>query len=640
MSYSNELQSQGDAFANIRSGLADRGRQKIADYDMEQEMYTGDMIAHRSGLANIAHSQEMPKLFLEYNGVKPLLKKLAPVIGQKTGISQFLTDKFKGSKIENVVNNIKQGYSAASEGRYGDLADMIHDGKGIEGVKNFATNSLTKAKSMVGDNTTPFEDARENVNQWIRRANGSGPSAEVRQIGGARFKSMSPEEQANVSKGAVDEDEIPFRPEELQRGDVYKGLQSGRFKYSKEGGLEDLASGKNIEATTSNRLLGGGRLKIGEGGQMSFTSEGGSPYSAERAFGGGGDAGDVQTPYQASLDINDTGRSFQGSQAYQSRLDNLTAEQDRLSGSVDFGRSTGRVVDPAQLAKPAGKRRAVQPDEPELASPEEVQALRQPNFTSRPNQRVRIRQPADDGGAGPADEGAGPADAGPAFEPQPTNLQGGGSSFTRDTPVADRPSGPYGSGRSAGTDRFEPQGDQLPGMGGQPAQIARPIAEQPALRTNEPRGPLGDEPEGPEALGRSELDPMLRNFSSQPKAQAPSSMRGQYSKPTDSGRSGTTDDTPMSEPMSGGKMLAKDIGESELETAPVEEAEASIPGVGEVLMGLTALGGIVKGAIQEHKEMKAAKAQTPVAPTQPAMQTSGINMDSAPVIDSTDFHHL
>lgn len=635
MSYSNQLQSQGDAFANIRGDLAERGRQKIADYDMDQEIYTGDMIAHRSGLSNIEHSQEMPRLFLEYNGVKPLLKKLAPVIGEKTGISQFLTNKFKGSKIENVVNNIKEGYSAASEGRYGDLADMITDGKGVNGVKEFATNSLTKAKSMVGDNTTPFEDARENVNSWIKRSVGGGPDQEVRQIGGARFNSMSPEDRANVAKGSVDEDEIPFRPEELQRGDVYKGLQSGRFRYSKDSGLEDLASGQKFEATTSNRLLGGGRLKIGEGGQMSFTSEGGEPYSAERAFGGGGDPGDAQTPYQASQQYADTSRSFSADPSYKRGLDNLSAEQDRLTGSVDFGRSTGRPVDPEQLKAP-GKRRAFQ-EEPQ---PQEEQEL-SGQFRTTPGQRVRIRQqPRQDdqggGGGGAEDEpliqrdegggGGGPAEEeGQAFTPQPDTLQGGGQSFSRDTPVADRPSGPYGSGRDTGTDRFEPDVQ------------ARPISEQPAMRT---RGPLGPEPEGPSALSRGELDPMLRNFKSEPGASPPSSMRGQYSKPTDSGRSATTDDTPMSEIPKPGKTLGEDIGKSELETAPVEEAEATLPGVGEVLMGLTALGGIIKGAIQQHREMKQSEAQTPVAPTQPALQTSGINMDTAPVIDSTDFHHL
>ena len=374
--------------------------------------------------------------------------------------------------------------------------------------------------------------------------------------------------------------------------------------------MDDLASGQKFEASTSNRLLGGAKVKVGEGGQLSLQSDSGEPYSAERAFGGGGDPGDAQTPYQASQQYADTSRSFTSDPTYQRGLDNLTAEQDRLSGSVDFARSTGRPVDPEQLKAP-GKRRAFQEE-----TPTEEPAY-QSQFRTTPGQRVRIREPDSGGGGGPAEE------EGQAFTPQPDTLQGGGQSFSRDTPVADRPSGPYGSGRDTGTDRFEPPGEQLPGMGGRPTP-----------------GSLGAEPEGPSALSRGELDPMLRNFKSEPGASPPSSMRGQYSKPTDSGRSATTDDTPMSEIPKPGKTLAEDIGKSELETAPVEEAEATLPGVGEVLMGLTALGGIIKGAIQQHREMKQAEAQTPVAPTQPALQTSGINMDSAPVIDSTDFHHL
>ena len=44
---------------------------------------------------------------------------------------------------------------------------------------------------------------------------------------------------------------------------------------------------------------------------------------------------------------------------------------------------------------------------------------------------------------------------------------------------------------------------------------------------------------------------------------------------------------------------------AEAETAPAEEAEAAVPGVGEILMGITAIGGLIKGAIAEHKEKKA-----------------------------------
>ena len=152
------------------------------------------------------------------------------------------------------------------------------------------------------------------------------------------------------------------------------------------------------------------------------------------------------------------------------------------------------------------------------------------------------------------------------------------------------------------------------------------------------------------------MSPLTRGFQSRA-AEAPvSSMRGQYAKPLDSGRSGLGSDASQQlarpaaaaekeQAFSGLKTFGKDVGKAELETAPVEEAEATLPGVGEVLMGLTAIGGVIKGAIQEHREKKEMDAEQITKPTNPnisgpSMPVSGVNFDSAPVIDSDDYHHL
>ena len=99
------------------------------------------------------------------------------------------------------------------------------------------------------------------------------------------------------------------------------------------------------------------------------------------------------------------------------------------------------------------------------------------------------------------------------------------------------------------------------------------------------------------------------------------------------------------EAVKGAETFGKTVAESEAELAPLDAAEAALPGVGEVLMGLTAIGGLVKGAIKEHQEKKAMEADAPVAPATPTQQAqggakSGIAFSSAPVLDSSSYHHL
>ena len=79
---------------------------------------------------------------------------------------------------------------------------------------------------------------------------------------------------------------------------------------------------------------------------------------------------------------------------------------------------------------------------------------------------------------------------------------------------------------------------------------------------------------------------------------------------------------------------ASRIASTEATLAPAEEAEAAIPGLGEILEGLTAIGGAIAGSVESSK--KAPPPPTVRAPPTPAGPTLAFN--AAPVIDSADYH--
>ena len=88
--------------------------------------------------------------------------------------------------------------------------------------------------------------------------------------------------------------------------------------------------------------------------------------------------------------------------------------------------------------------------------------------------------------------------------------------------------------------------------------------------------------------------------------------------------------------------LEKDVEK----TAPaiegeVESGAAELPGVGEVLMGVTALGGLVGGLFEHHAAQKEIDSTpAPVAPAMPqAPRAPQESFQVAPTIDSTNFHN-
>ena len=79
---------------------------------------------------------------------------------------------------------------------------------------------------------------------------------------------------------------------------------------------------------------------------------------------------------------------------------------------------------------------------------------------------------------------------------------------------------------------------------------------------------------------------------------------------------------------------ASRIASTEATLAPAEEAEAAIPGLGEILEGLTAIGGAIAGSVESSKAPPPPPKVAP--PPMPAGPTLAFN--AAPVIDSADYH--
>ena len=81
--------------------------------------------------------------------------------------------------------------------------------------------------------------------------------------------------------------------------------------------------------------------------------------------------------------------------------------------------------------------------------------------------------------------------------------------------------------------------------------------------------------------------------------------------------------------------IEKDIGEDETKVVPDEELADSIPGIGEIIGGVIAIGAAIAGAAEGAS---AAKNKGPTQPGgTPSMSTA---FDSAPVLDSSSYHNL
>ena len=632
MSYYNQIANQAQGFANYNQQQGQRGQANINDFNIEKGEYTGAEVAHRSGLQALQTGNEMPRLMEEYFGLKPAMKKVVPALLEKSGANAAFKSAIKGTKLEGYLNraktateNVKSAATAVKEGRYGDAADVMTGGKASEAaasVKKFGEDTLAH-------HTAAAKDA---VNQGVGDAKNTidGFAGKVRQLGSDTYKGLSADAKAALPKGAIDEHGIPLNTSELSRADTYKGLTTGRMKANDDGTITDTlndSAAVKAPGVGGEGLPGGGRFNIDNSGQVSFKTEGGEPYGAGAASDGSARMGS-SSAYDAQKEAS-LGRDFQGTPQTQSTLDNITAAKDAQTGSVDFGKSTGRVEDPAQLSeRAAGKRAIKEPDAAPRASAEDVAEARIPKITTRPGQNVRVRgDPATD----PAPVPSAPASEG-AAAPSP-NLDRIRQKI-RDNQSAQQPA--EGAG-AEGTSAEQAAARTTTTEGGYADQLA-PMRELGGKSVG-----AGEGAEGRLASEANTVKPNLPQYLKG--RQAPTVEAKPAELPTSSSNFATkgtpaAENLGKEEAVKGAETLGKTVAETEGELVPAEAAEAALPGVGEVLMGLTAAAGLVRGAIKEHREKKAMEADAPVAPQAPTQQASGIAFSSAPVIDSSDYHHL
>jgi hypothetical protein len=668
MSYYNQIANQAQGFSNYSDTMAQRGQDRINDYNIEKGEYNGAEVAHRSGLQALQTGNEMPRLIEEYFGLKPAAKKIVPALLEKTGITGKFNEAIKGTKLEGYLNraktateNVKAAAKAVKEGDYGKAADAMTGGKASEAaasVKKFAEDTLAHHTAAAKDALTEGAgEAKNTLDRFVGKA-----GSQVRQIGSDAYKSLSADAKAALPKGAIDEHGIPLNPSEITRADTYKGLTTGRMKLGKDGtSIEDTLTGAGAKpGVGAEGLPGGGRLTQ-EGGQFSFKTEGGEPYGAGASSDGSmrmGSSSAYEAQKEASL-----GRDFQGSAQTQETLNKMTAAKDAERGSVDFGERAGRVVDPAQLSERAAGKRAIKaPDAtPERASAEDVAQARIPKITTRPGQKVRVR-------GDPATEGeAAPPPVATTTEAPPSGIKERIQQKIRENQSAKE----GGNAPQSATEAEQAAARSTTTEGGYADQLA-PMREAQARQAEAGQGTPRSGAEAAESdagKGGEEAGSFIERAGAtiakeaSPLGSAIEGVEGAVAKArmTDSGISNTTATTQASykttatdvggeslgkeEAVKGAETFGKTVAETEGELAPVDAAEAALPGVGEVLMGLTAIGGLVRGAIKEHKEKKAMEADTPVAPATVAQQAqgeqkSGIAFSSAPVIDSSDYHHL
>ena len=669
MSYYNELANQASGFANYNQVESQRGEDRINDYNIERGEYTGAEVAHRSGLQALKTGNEMPRLMEEYFGLKPAAQKIVPALLEKSGATDAFKSAIKGTKLEGYFNraktateNVRAAAKAVKDGDYGKAADVMTGGKASEAaasVKKFAQDTLEHHTEI----------AKDAVNKGIGEAKNTidGFVGNVRRLGSDTYSKLSAEAKAALPKGSIDEDGIPLNPNELSRSDTYKGLTTGRMKANDDGTITDtLNDSIRRSGVGGEGLPGGGRLTIDKSGQMSFKTEGGDPY------GVGGSSDDLRVgsqAYEAQKEAS-LGRDFQGTAETQATLERMTAEKEAERGSVDFSRPQ-RQVDPAQLSERArGKRAIKEPDAAPRASAEDVAQARIPKFQARANQNVRIRgDPSTDAGEGAQAQG-GAQDSGVVARIQqkirdnqaakePTIEGDTAESLARESAARSTTTeGGYLDSTAPmrmGQAQAEAQARQT--------RTAQQAAESDAGKSGEEAGSFIERAGASIAKDVSPISGDITGIEGAvAKARLTDSGRSQISKESRVLKTETTQESDIYQPKftssapaagsekeiveKGAEGLGKTVAETEGELAPVEEAESAVPEIGPILMGLTAIGGLVRGAIKEHQEKKSMDADAPVAPTAPTAPQaagapqSGVGFNVAPVIDSDDFHHL
>ena len=595
MSYSQEIANQASGFSNFGQQYAERGQNAINDFNIEQGEYNGAEVAHRNGIAAVKTGAELPRLAESFM-LKPLGKKLVNYAGKKLGIS----DKVEG---------ITKTATALKEGRYGDAASAAAETAGVSVPKD--------------------------VDAIIQKG-GKG----VRQLGSDRFKSMSENARGKMARGTVDEGGIPYNSKDFSANDVRKGIQQGRLKVNKDDSITDNTTGETHTPPSVEGLKGGAKVKF-EGGQARLEDESGHAWSADQSFGGGEAA--PSSAYK-SIQRGEDASGFQGSAETQGNLDRITAAKDAERGSVDFRASGRKVEDPqsvadreARIEKVSGKQARTEGAAPAAEDTRPPPARSANTATAEPTPaNVRLQESIGRNTDAQASAAKG--------------AESGGEAAARSTTTE----GGYSAARDAGSiDQLAPMREmnaRLSG-GGQGAEgrlsgrgattDAQPTAARPPASA---RTEAGQNPGG-----RANDDNLPQSLIEKSKGrQAPDVVAKPDELPTSTSTYATKTEGTISkagtvekEVAQGAETIGKSVGESEVKTAAADE----IPGLGEVVMGLSAAWGLVKGAVKEHQEIKGMKADAPAPPPSAAASVAsqprgGISFNAAPVIDSDSYHHL
>tara|TARA_R100000664_G_C2754070_1_gene141583 strand:- start:823 stop:2049 length:1227 start_codon:yes stop_codon:yes gene_type:complete len=212
--------------------------------------------------------------------------------------------------------------------------------------------------------------------------------------------------------------------------------------------------------------------------------------------------------------------------------------------------------------------------------------------------------------------------------------------------------------------------EQGPGGGGTPGERLGEIFRQGDAAVSQPSTGLGDlrqsaaTVDSQRGVGETDLDAAQRGASVSERVAGEeargASLSGARQLPTSGERSGVLDDyarTATQPPpsartqgvRSGARTSARgeggqgnvapaeeeaetgagDIAKTEASLLPAEEAESAVPGIGDIIAGITAIGGLISGAVAEGKTDEAAKAQA----SRPVPQLSYY---SAPQQDTSD----
>jgi len=324
-----------------------------------------------------------------------------------------------------------------------------------------------------------------------------------------------------------------------------------------------------------------------------------------------------------------------------SRVDRTGDRIDRIGrGEASFeapGRDPSRPLASAEdLARPLG----AEPTEPVTLAPARNLAADQAFFDDLGAQTEAIR-----------------AQRAAAQPPPPPREQLQGTTRTADPESIQQRAdirGPYGTSvdQAGGTAPTTFTAESLPALNQElsarttaPSAGAAPDAPRPApvdvkgpdVSAEEAGGALG----GAAALGEGIETLSDKELTGGQKAEAIGKEAGTLAAfaagGTELGGAVATGEILTESGVSAGQKI-KQVGKLGATLGGAAAASAVIPGAGELLMGVLAIGGLIKDKIEQKK---AESEQVEAAPSAPRMpQVSGIAFDSAPVIDSSNFHQL